>query len=260
MGLRCALAPYHQPDAICQRPPLVLLILEFLSERLSRRLMQSLLDGIIAAARQGRCSCLIDTGALITGFTNHEVAEYLLGFGKARRSPEAAAKPALPAEGVDGVVFLDVHGGKKILLRLTREASKLADSCVPAQRRFAFYGQVHTTGMDIQHKLDAVAALTLGKDMNWRVHEQGAYRMRGIGKGQRICLQVIPQLIELISKDRRMANIEERLTGDAGRWHRSEGGMLLAVAAWLLVNSIRTKCIQLAMRQVQNPKNTTWTG
>ena len=25
--------------------------------------------------------------------------------------------------------------------------------------------QVHTTGMDIQHKLDAVAALTLGKDM-----------------------------------------------------------------------------------------------
>ena len=25
--------------------------------------------------------------------------------------------------------------------------------------------EVHTTGMDIQHKLDAVAALTLGKDM-----------------------------------------------------------------------------------------------
>ena len=27
------------------------------------------------------------------------------------------------------------------------------------------FSQVHTTGMDIQHKLDAVAALTLGKDM-----------------------------------------------------------------------------------------------
>ena len=30
-------------------------------------------------------------------------------------------------------------------------------------------------GMDIQHKLDAVAALTLGKDMTWRDYVQGAY-------------------------------------------------------------------------------------
>ena len=66
---------------------------------------------------------------------------------------------------MDGVVFLDEDGGKKILLRQTREVTKLADSGVPAQRRFAFYDQVHTTGMDIQHKLDALAALTLGKDM-----------------------------------------------------------------------------------------------
>ena len=34
-----------------------------------------LLDSIIDLANQGRCHALIDTGALITGFANQEVAE-----------------------------------------------------------------------------------------------------------------------------------------------------------------------------------------
>ncbi|CAE7609759.1 unnamed protein product [Symbiodinium sp. CCMP2592] len=154
------------------------------------------------------------------------------------------------------VVFLDDDGGKKILLRHTREVTKLADSGVPAQKRFAFYDQVHTTGMDIQHKLDAVAALTLGKDMCWRDYVQGAYRMRGIGRGQRICLYVIPEVVELISRDLHLAGIEEKLRGPSKEpWTKSEKGRLLAVAAWLLVNSIRTERIQFAMLQLQNLAN-----
>ncbi|CAE7770562.1 unnamed protein product, partial [Symbiodinium sp. CCMP2456] len=143
--------------------------------------VELLLDSIIEAAHQNRCNALIDTGALITGLTNQEVAEYLLGFGKARQaapegSPTASPTgrsgvPVLP-DSIDGVVFLDDDGGKKILLRHTREVTKLADSGVPAQKRFAFYDQVHTTGMDIQHKLDAVAALTLGKDMTRTSHKR----------------------------------------------------------------------------------------
>ncbi len=38
--------------------------------------------------------------------------------------------------------------------------------------------------MDIQHNVNALAALTLGKDMTFRDYAQGAYRMRGIAKGQ----------------------------------------------------------------------------
>jgi len=215
--------------------------------------VESLLDNVIADAHAGYCSALIDTGALITGFTNREVAEYLLGFGKARKGI-AGTRPTLP-ELVDGVVFLDEDGGKKILLRQTKEAAKLADSGVPPQRRFAFYDQVHTTGMDIQHKLDAVAALTLGKDMNWRDYVQGAYRMRGIGKGQRIRLYVIPEVLELIAKDVELAGIGAKLGGGGRKWAESETGRLLAVAAWLLVNSIRTERVQFAMLQVQNLNN-----
>ena len=46
--------------------------------------------------------------------------------------------------------------------------------------------QVHTTGMDIKQAASARAALTLGKDMSFRDYAQGAYRMRGIGKGQTV--------------------------------------------------------------------------
>ena len=48
------------------------------------------------------------------------------------------------------------------------------------------------SGMDIKQAVDACAALTLGKDMVFRDYAQGAFRMRGIGKGQTICLLVTP--------------------------------------------------------------------
>ena len=43
---------------------------------------------------------------------------------------------------------------------------------VDKARRFSFYDQVHTTGMDIKQGLDAKAALTLGKDMTFRDYAQ----------------------------------------------------------------------------------------
>jgi len=41
----------------------------------------------------------------------------------------------------------------------------------------------------------------------------------------------------------------------SGNWTASCTGRLLAVAAWLLVNSIRTERIQFAMLQIQNMNN-----
>ena len=48
--------------------------------------------------------------------------------------------------------------------------------------------------MDIKHVVNAVAVITLGKDMVFRDYVQGAYRMRGIGQGQRIHVFVIPEV------------------------------------------------------------------
>lgn len=45
-------------------------------------------------------------------------------------------------------------------------------------------------GMDIKQGLSAVAAVTLGKDMTFRDYAQGAFRMRGIGKGQKVQVKI----------------------------------------------------------------------
>jgi hypothetical protein len=61
---------------------------------------------------------------------------------------------------------------------------RLQQAGVPVHRRFSFYDQIHTTGMDIHQCIDAKAAITLGKDMTFRDYAQGAFRMRGIGQGE----------------------------------------------------------------------------
>ena len=53
-------------------------------------------------------------------------------------------------------------------------------------------------GMDIPQPPAARAALTLSKDMTFRDYAQGAFRMRGIGAGQRIELIAIPEVQRLI--------------------------------------------------------------
>ena len=118
--------------------------------------VQSLLDSIAYA--DPPFHALIDTGALITGLSNIQVAKYLLH------------EDRLP--GFEGVVFLDDLGRKVALLRATGRVVLLEECGISLDKRFAFYDQIHTTGMDIHHTPNAVAALTLGKDMTFRDYSQ----------------------------------------------------------------------------------------
>ena len=121
------------------------------------------LDEIAAdIASLGGIESLIDAGALVTGLNNKQVAAHLL--------------PKLPA-AMEGVVYLEHGGHKKIMLR--SGATMDLERCgVPKERRFSFYDQVHTTGMDIPQAAGARAVLTLGKDLVFRDYAQAAYRMR----------------------------------------------------------------------------------
>ena len=177
-----------------------------------------LLDDIAAAASSPttRFHSLIDTGALITGLENHQVAAYLLSRGLA---------------GFDGVVYLNRHDDAMILLRSAGAAIPLSQSGVALERRFSFYDQVHTTGIDLKHPLDCTAVLTLGKDMTFRDYAQGAFRMRQIGVGQRVHLFIIPEVAKLIQRELRL------LDG----W---EAHMVVHVAAWLTTNSMRMEKLQ----------------
>merc|ERR1711953_969946 len=52
-----------------------------------------------------------------------------------------------------------------------------------------------------KHVYNAKAVVTLGKDMAFRDYAQGAFRMRGIGKGHTIHLFIIPEIEILIARE-----------------------------------------------------------
>ena len=189
-------------------------------------------------------------------------------------------------------MYLDENDKQQVLVRATGRVVP-ADQCgVPKEKRFAFYDQIHTTGMDIKHVVNARAGLTLGKDMVFRDYVQGAYRMRGIGKGQRITVFVIPEVLELMKKELTHTHTREKMTASEGKeeeeeeeeeeaTHATPGSaaelammdtgtttgtttvaaaatgqhVLRDVVAWLVVNSMRSEQLQWSMLCIQNIAN-----
>ena len=136
---------------------------------------------------------------------------------------------------------------------------KLEQCGLPPAKRFSFYDQVHTTGIDIPQPAAAVAALTLGKDMTFRDYAQAAYRMRGIGKGQTIVLFVIPEIGRLLAKEAalgRGATAASRSTELAAMAAGARArGELEDVSAWLLLNSMATEKVQFELWALQCARN-----
>jgi thiol-disulfide isomerase/thioredoxin len=198
-----------------------------------------LLDQVISG--EPHFNALIDTGALITGMSNLEVAQYI-----AHRS-----------DWCDGVVFLDSRDEKRIYVKATRRVVKLAQCGIKKEKRFAFYDQIHTTGMDIQHMLSAKAVLTLGKDMVFRDFAQGAYRMRGIGNGQQVCVLVIPEVQELMNRQLKKAapGASAALKADAGGGASDVAARLREISAWLVLNAMRSERVQFDQLCTQNMCN-----
>jgi len=154
---------------------------------------------------------LIDTGALITGFSNKEVAEFMLKVG---------------LEGMECCVYLD-DADRKMVINRAGVVIPFSRSGVAPERRFTFFDQVHTTGMDIKQGVDACAATTLGKDMTLRDHSQGIYRMRGLGNGQTVHLLIVPEVLDLIYR----VVAQDR---------RNDKHILVNVVHWLTNNGLRS--------------------
>jgi hypothetical protein len=182
--------------------------------------VKGVLDSI-AQSQDPPFHALIDTGALITGYSNEEVARYLIDTG---------------LKHVQGCVFLDHLDRKMIYLRGAARCIPLSECGLGKGNRFTFYDQVHTTGMDIKQQISACAVLTIGKDMIFRDYAQGAYRMRGIGQGQTIHLFITPEIKKMIKRTL------PRLTGDVED----------DVAAWLQLNGMKTEKLQFLQLCSQN--------
>lgn len=169
---------------------------------------------------------LIDTGALVTGMSNKEVAEFMLKVG---------------LKGMECCVYLD-DADRKMVINRAGLVIPFARSGVAPERRFSFFDQVHTTGMDIKQGIDACAAVTLGKDMTFRDHSQGIYRMRGLGKGQTCHLLVVPEVLELIYQSVPPSKHDDQF-------------LLENVVTWLVYNSLRSSNQQYMALCQQNLTN-----
>ncbi|KAJ8548740.1 hypothetical protein ON010_g10931 [Phytophthora cinnamomi] len=185
-------------------------------------------DGSIFEALTNKTHC----------FDNQEVAAFLLA--------------ELPTE-MEGVVYLDEDDRQMILLRDHNAPMPLVQCGLSPSKRFTFYDQVHTTGMDIKQCVNARAVVTLGKDMTFRDYAQGAYRMRGIATGQSICLFLIPEVENRIRHEMKLAHVE--LSTQASAQQRLNEFLLL-VPAWLLINSMRMESMQLVQLSLQELHNT----
>merc|ERR1719409_1030089 len=92
--------------------------------------------------------------------------------------------------------------------------------------------------MDIKQTLSCVACLTLSKDMTFRDYAQGAYRMRGIGRGQRIEVLVIPEVVSLMLGDIRGApaggnEVQAWWTGTTPQQQ------VVDIITWLVLNGLK---------------------
>lgn len=201
------------------------------------------------AAAQPPFYALIDAGALITNMSNPDVASYLLA--------------RLPPYLFDGVVFLDERDEQMVQQRSSGIAVPLAQSGIPVSRRFSFFDQVHTTGTDVKQAASATAVMTLGKDLTFRDYAQGAYRMRGIGNGQKLCLYLIPEVMgrmkAMLCPSSSMHH--KRVCGTGEDTEKKEettfesGDLLRDVPAWLMLNSMKMESLQYLKLSLQELSN-----
>lgn len=183
-------------------------------------------DDLLTRVATGGYSSLIDTGALITGYTAEEVARKIL---KLQKLNDPHRKEVC--------VYLNEHDVKMAVTLDDGPAVELDRCGAKLEKRFVFYDHVHTTGIDIKHALNAVAVCTLGKDMTLRDYAQGCWRMRGLGKGQRIHILLIEEVSTLIQN----TQCTENLLND--------------VLAWLLTNSFKSEKAQFIQLQSQSLAN-----
>ena len=137
-----------------------------------------------------RVSCLVDCGALITGFSNLEVAKFLMDDVK--------------EEGFCGAfsacISWDESDAPMAFRRGGFAAVPLASCSTPMDKCFVYFDQVHTTGIDIKLPRDALAVVTIGSDTNLRDYVQACWRLRQFGEGQRVEVLLVPEIRRLVTK------------------------------------------------------------
>ena len=222
---------------------------------------------VLELVGSGNFNALIDAGALVTGMTNYQVACFLLHKARMRESIDGIV--FLDQQNRKRVAMRAASEAREGTIVVEFE------NCgIPPSRLFTFFDQIHTTGTDIRQAARSVAALTIGKDLTFRDYAQAAFRfffpfsffflgvlfflliflsccffpllyvfltnlkfrLRGIGKGQRIHVLLPPEVSHLIL-------------------NRDEVPSPVALLKWLTKNSLRSEVLQAGLLYEQQLAN-----
>jgi hypothetical protein len=139
-------------------------------------------DAILAYVQSSFASkhpvhALIDSGALLAGYTNSEVANRLLG--------------VLP-DDLLGVVFFNNDSlsqkGEWVILQRSGRCVPKSQSPINEKDAFALFDEPRCRGSDLKLRPDAVAVQTLGRGMCKDKFMQGAGRMRKLHEDQSLII------------------------------------------------------------------------
>ncbi len=144
----------------------------------------------IAQSAAPRVSSLVDCGALITGYSNLEVANFFMN----------EVKEDGFCSTFSACIFWDESDTPLALERGNSSAVPLSACSSPVERWFVYFDQVHTTGIDIKLPSEAIAVVTIGRDTVLRDYVQACWRMRQFGDGQRIKVLLVPEIRRLVTK------------------------------------------------------------
>ena len=141
---------------------------------------------------------------------------------------------------------------------------ELAQCGLAPSQRFTFYDHVHTTGMDIKQPPAGRAVLTMNKDTTLRDFAQGAYRMRGLGAGQRISVLMTPEVATLVHQCRKacrlasgrisvtLENFLSPSSPTSSPTRQQDADPVVYVLVWSTANGIRQECRKQRLLCQQN--------
>lgn len=132
------------------------------------------LDGIVPSA-------IIDVGGVLNGL-----------------DPQAIAMRALSSHPHFQEVFIHDEQGEFVAIDREGNRKLVKKSCVDKESRLTIFLQPYTVGVDTKQPDDAIARITLSSTTTWKDFAQGAWRMRGLDKGQRLSIACGPNTAGMI--------------------------------------------------------------
>ncbi|CAH0766046.1 unnamed protein product [Bemisia tabaci] len=155
------------------------------------------------ASNHQQCHALIDSGALVTGLSNYNVAKFLL--------------KNLPSH-LQGILYFSDKSNRLTVLQRDEKTVAFQDCYLDKKHLFAYLDDIHTRGTDIKLPLNSHAILTIGIGMSKDSLMQAAMRLRQLAQKQSVSLWGTLAVTIAITRDNNLSSADEIDSLEVIKW------------------------------------------